>query len=74
MLPSNRKFLDHNRHYVESYSKESPPGTIGYNDRRELLRIVREEFDSNYTADLWCGECIKILVLNAYALYDEKRK
>jgi hypothetical protein len=74
MQPANKAFLDRNRFYIESYSMESPPKKMNYKDRKELLRIVREEFEPEYDADLWCDPCIKSLILNAYIFYDEARK
>lgn len=71
MKAENKAFLDANRLYVQSYSQESPPRKLSYRDRERLFKIVCEEFDANFTTDLWCEPCVKSLVLNTYVLYDQ---
>lgn len=70
MLAANKQFLDDNRLFVESYSQKDPPRKMGIADRERLLAIVRQEFDKGFTADLWCEECVKVFILNAYVMYD----
>jgi hypothetical protein len=70
----NQSFLDANRFYVESYSQKDPPRKMSMRDKERLLEIVREEFQSNASPDLWCGPCASAFILNAYVLYDEYLK
>lgn len=74
MTHAHRTFLDNNRFFVESYSQEMPPRMMSYKDRVTLLQIVREYFDPTHTADLWCQECCKAFILNAYLMYDQYEK
>lgn len=71
MNQSDLSFLEANRWAIESYSQSSPPRSMGMMDRERLLKIVRESFDPGASADLWCGECVRVFILNAYIMYDE---
>lgn len=41
-------------------------------DRRELHRIVLEEFDPNYPFTDWCGRCVVDLLKFAFTQYEQK--
>jgi hypothetical protein len=71
MKPENKKFLDDNRHFVDSYKMKDPPLKMNAREKQTLFNIVRDEFDSKIKTDLWCGPCFQAFIINAYIFYDQ---
>jgi hypothetical protein len=40
-------------------------------EKSEILNIIREEFDSNYQVDLWCGSCVVRMLEYVFKRMDE---
>lgn len=43
-------------------------------DRERLLKIVNENFGVKMNPDLWCNECVKTFILNAYQIYEASKQ
>lgn len=71
MTKESRDFLEANRWAVESYSQEMPPRKMSMKDKERLLAIIQKEINPDYSVDLWCGQCEKTFILNAYIFYDQ---
>jgi hypothetical protein len=39
-------------------------------ERDDMQRIMSEEFQPGYHADLWCPPCVSDMILTLYRLYD----
>jgi hypothetical protein len=65
MKPENRLFLEQWKPFYEKHLRD---GTIHMHmeDRRKMLKVIREEFDKNYVADVSCGPCLTDLLKMAY--------
>jgi hypothetical protein len=67
----NAEFLDRNRFHYDclvkaQYVKHLDGATID-----GLVRIVREEFDSGYLINTWCGDCVMNMLKFVYEQYDK---
>jgi len=71
MKPENRAFLEANRHHHTTLVKAQYMRHLNSNEREGMQRIMREEFNPNYTSDLWCPPCVADMVTLVYRLYDE---
>lgn len=71
MKPENKAILDANRHHYETVSKAGYVKHFNAHEREELLRVMREEFQPNYTTDMWCGPCVFDFVKLLYQSYDK---
>ena len=67
MTSENRKLLETFRHY------HTNRGGSGQ-DLNEVLRIVREEWDQWYRADLSCAPCCMRLIDFAFCKMDAEKK
>jgi hypothetical protein len=70
MKPENRLFLEQWKPFYEKHLRD---GTIHMHmeDRRKMLKVIREEFDKNYVADVSCGPCLTDLLKMAYNNFNE---
>lgn len=71
MKPENKKFLDDNRRYHTTLVQAHFMAMLDGNTRSEFVRVMNEEFQPGYTADLWCPPCVSDMVLAVYRRYDE---
>jgi hypothetical protein len=71
MKPENKKFLDDNRHHYDTYVKAFYVRGLNANEREGMQRVMREEFQPGYSADLWCPPCLVEMLVKLYRHYDE---
>jgi hypothetical protein len=71
MKPANKKFLDDNRHHHTTLIKAQYLRHLNANEREGMQRVMREEFQPGYSADLWCPPCCAEMVRMLYRLYDD---
>lgn len=71
MKPENRKFLDDNRHHHNTLVNAGYLRHLNANERDGMQRVMSEEFQKGYTADLWCPDCVAEMVKRLYNEYDK---
>lgn len=71
MNPANRALLDDMRHHHTTLVKAFYLRGLNAIERDNMQRIMREEFQPGYQADLWCPSCAADMVLLLYRHYDE---
>lgn len=71
MIPANIQFLNDNRHHHDTLTKAFYLRSLSAEVRQRMQDIIREEWESTYHTDLWCGPCISDMVLKLYRHYDE---
>lgn len=71
MKPANRKFLEDNRHHHDTLIRAFYLRHLDAPTREGLMRVMAEEFQPGYTADLWCPVCVSDMVKMVYRVYDD---
>lgn len=46
---------------------------IEYKDKKELLQVYQDEIDPKEHTNLWCGECVVIMIRRLYTTYENQR-
>lgn len=72
MTISDKEFIESQRWAVECYSQENIPRHMTIKNKERLRDIMQAEFGLN--PDIWCNDCFKSFIINAYLLYDDKRE
>lgn len=70
MKPENKAFLDANRHHYDTIIKAGYVKHLNAHERERMVRVMNEEFQPGYTADLWCPPCVFDMVKLLYQRYD----
>ena len=70
MKKENKEFLDSNRHFYEQMLRADTLSGLGHQTKTEMERVMRDEFNPGYTADLNCATCIFEMVKRLYHNYD----
>jgi hypothetical protein len=70
MKPENKEFLDKHRHHYDTVIKAGYVKHLNAHEREGMQRVMREEFQPGYTADLWCPPCLFDMVKQLYQRYD----
>jgi len=71
MTPETIQFLNDNRIHHETLTKAFYMRSLSANVRERMQNIIRENWESTYHTDLWCGPCVSDMVLKLYRHYDE---
>jgi hypothetical protein len=64
-------FLNANRHHWDAWEKAQIVRQLDAHTRSEMLRIIREEFNPMYNANLWCSPCVVDMLKFAYTQFDK---
>lgn len=70
MKPENLQFLNDNRHHYETLVRAGFM-SMDAGVKNDMLRVMREEFDSGYHTTLWCSTCVIEMVKLLYRRYDD---
>ena len=73
MTTATLSFLEENKHFKEIYSQELIARTMNMRERVRMEKIIHEEFEPGFTADLWCEPCVREMILKAYKHYEERK-
>lgn len=72
MKAENKAYLNRFRHHRQTQLAAQFIGQIQMEERKELLRIAREEFDPNYRACITCPEDLYQLVAYVYGQEEQQ--
>lgn len=72
MSPENTNFLNENRFHYDILVRAGYVKQIDYGVRERLLKIIQQEFDPGYMANLWCGDCVMSMIKFCYEQYDKR--
>lgn len=67
MSPQNREKLEKYRFVLNNRSFTPSPGF----DLNEVLEVIREEWDRDYTVDWSCNYCVMKMVETAFSKIDK---
>lgn len=70
MKQSNRDKLETYRPKLKEWLNDKTCHLDGI-EKQEILNIIREEFDPNYHADLYCGICVVRMLEHAFREMDK---
>lgn len=70
MKPENKAFLEANRHHWNTLNNAFYMRHLDGHTRSEMQRIMGEEFQHGYTADLWCPTCVADMVRALYQRFE----
>jgi hypothetical protein len=70
MKPENQKILNDCRIYFNQLSQGLKVHGISFHQRKELERIIDEEFQPGYRANFECEACINEMIVLAFYYYD----
>lgn len=70
MTPSNRAKLESYRPKLVEWVNDQTCHLDGI-AKQEILNIIREEFNSGYQVDLWCGHCVVKMMEYAFREMDK---
>jgi hypothetical protein len=70
MKPENKAFLEANWHHWETLKNAQYLKGLNAHERENFQRIMSEEFQPGYTADLWCPTCCADMVRLLYTRYE----
>lgn len=71
MKPENKSFLEANRHHWITLRDAQYCRHMDGNTREGMRRVMAEEFQPGYSADLWCPPCVVEMVKSLYRHYDD---
>ena len=69
MTPENEQFLKDNFHHFMVFERAFYLRGLSGNIRENMQRVMSEEFQPGYTADLWCPTCCAEMVTRLYRCY-----
>lgn len=70
MTPENKAFLEANRAHWITLRDAFYIRHLDGNTRSEMQRVMGEEFQPGYTADLWCPTCVADMVKALYQRFE----
>lgn len=70
MKPENTAYLEAHRGVWTMYEKAQIIVHMDQALKEGLLRVIREEFDPGYLANLWCGSCVVDMLKYVYTQYE----
>ncbi len=71
MSPENQKFVDDNIHFAKTFAEAEYFKHLDYATRAGFVKLISEEFQPGYTADLNCSVCVGEMLKYAWRLYSE---
>jgi hypothetical protein len=71
MSPENRAALERYRGHYDAWVNDKCLYSLDGGEN-EILRVIREEWDPTYKADLWCGSCRAKMVVFAFQMMDNE--
>lgn len=69
MQQSNIDKLEKYRHKLNLWVNDQTCH-LGGAEKNEILQVIREEFNPDYTADMWCGSCVVSMMVFAFQQMD----
>lgn len=70
MKPENKQFLEDNYHHWKTLRDAQYLKGLNGHEREGMQRVMSEEFQPGYTADLWCPVCAADMVRLLYTRYE----
>ncbi len=70
MKPENKKFLEENMHHWITLRDAQYLRGLNGQEREGMQRVMAEEFQPGYTADLYCPACCMEMVKLLYTRYE----
>lgn len=74
MKPENKAFLEANRTHWITLRDAQYLRHLDGRTRSEMQRVMGEEFQTGYTADLWCPTCVADMVSMLYHRFEAWEK
>lgn len=71
MNQANQQYLEENKHYWLTLRDAFYLKGLSGDTRSNFQRIMAEEFQPGYTADLWCPACAAEMVKQLYQRYEQ---
>ena len=70
MKAENRKIMEECRKYANMVATNQKPQGISYQQRLDLERIIKEEFQPGYSSNRDCEACVNAMISLAFYYYD----
>lgn len=71
MKPENKQVLDQHEHFYNTFVKLQTISGLSTTAKRDLLRVMREEFWPGYSYDEYCGPCVAKFLKDVYIRYEQ---
>jgi hypothetical protein len=72
MQPANRQYLEDNRRFYTAWVNDKVLYSLDAAVKQNIQRIINEEWQPGYSADLYCGHCVAKMLELAYGKMDEE--
>jgi hypothetical protein len=71
MKEESKSFLETNMHHWEAWRDLQIFNQLDYGVRDGFLKVIRDEFNPGYLANLWCSPCVVDMMRYVYTQYDK---
>ena len=72
MTQENIDKLEKYRHLYEIWNGTQSV-TLDGNAKNDILAVIKAEFNPKYSIDMWCGKCVKDMLVYAFQEMERRR-
>jgi hypothetical protein len=70
MKSDNKQILDALEHFFITFERVQTISGLTFQNKADLLRVMREEFMPGYDFDMWCPHCAGEFIRDVYRHYN----